>query len=111
MRMVFLDPGMLRTRLNLAAPQETPDGQGGTTLGFALLDEVWGRVEPVAARSDEEAGAPERTVTHRVTIRHRADVAGGMRFGWAGRSLTIETAHDPDGSGRYLFCFCREVTP
>jgi SPP1 family predicted phage head-tail adaptor len=47
-------------------------------------------------------------VTHRVTIRHRADIASGMRLAWDMRKFLILTVHDPDETGRYLVLRTRE---
>ena len=69
---------------------------------------MFGFVDPVSAQSSFGAGQTLETVTHRITIRHRTDVASGMRFRRQGRIFSILTVHDPDESGRYLVCRARE---
>jgi SPP1 family predicted phage head-tail adaptor len=69
-----LDPGRLNARLRLETPADAADGQGGVSEGWITVTDLWGRVEPVARKAREEAGAAIAPVSHRVTIRHREDV-------------------------------------
>lgn len=103
-----IDPGRLRTRLVLEQATPAPDGAGGYTPAWSPVAIIFGWVEPVAASSRFSAGQGLESATHRITIRRRGDVRGGMRFSLGTRRLTIETARDPDGSGRYLECMARE---
>ena len=106
-----IDPGALAARLVLERPEETPDGQGGVERSFAALATVWGRIEPVSARAAEVAGTLPVTVTHRIWLRHRADLAGGMRFRKGARIFTVLAFRDPDETGRYIVCGCEEAKP
>ena len=106
-----IDPGRLSARLVLERPVETPDGQGGVEGGFAALATVWAHVEPVSARAEEVAGALPATVTHRIRLRHRDDLAGGMRLRRGARLFAIRTFRDPDETGRYTLCDCEEIKP
>ena len=80
-----LDPGALDARLVLEQAVETPDGQGGVAVSFSALATLWARIEPVAAKAQEAAGAVPVTVTHRIWLRRRDRldllVAGGFRPG------------------------------
>jgi SPP1 family predicted phage head-tail adaptor len=109
MAMTLIDPGMLSTRLELEEAVETPDGQGGVTRVWAPVATLWGRLEPVSALSEEVASGLQQRLTHRVTLRFRADVAAGMRLSRRERRFEIRTVRDPDESGRYLVCQCEEV--
>ena len=102
------DPGRLTARLDLQAPDNLDDGQGGVVPGWATVASLWGLVEPMAARPGEEANAATVRLTHRVTIRFRDDVASSMRFGFRGRWLEIRAVRDPDEGRRYLICDCEE---
>lgn len=110
MATLFLDPGMLNTRLDLEESVEAEDGQGGAARDWAYVTGLWGRIEPVSALSAEIAAGLRQRVTHRVTIRHREAVRQQMRFLRLGRAFSIRTVHDPDESGRYLVCLCEETT-
>ncbi len=109
--MKVLDPGLLDARLVLERPVETPDGQGGATIGFAALATLWGRIEPVAAKAEEAAGTLRMTVTHRIRLRRRDDLAGGMRLRKGARVFMLRAFRDLDETGRYTLCDCEEMQP
>ncbi|MCY0146338.1 phage head closure protein [Hoeflea sp. G2-23] len=111
MRLTFVDPGELKTRLRLETPAEAPDGQGGVTEGWNEVAELWGRVEPLRAKPGEEAGALTAPISHRVTVRYRADIRHAMRFVSGNRQLLIRALRDPDERRRYLVCECEEAAP
>lgn len=106
-----IDPGALRTRLALEQATPAPDGAGGFSPDWTLVATLFGWVRPVSAANRFGAGQGLETTTHVVTIRHRDDVRGGMRFSTGARRMAIETAHDPDGTGRYLECRVKEERP
>jgi SPP1 family predicted phage head-tail adaptor len=108
MRSVFFDPGQLTARLELEAPAETPDGQGGTTVAFQPVASLWARIEPVAETREERAGSEVFTLTHRIWLRFRSDVRPGMRLRKGARLFAIGAWRDPDETGRYLVCLCEE---
>ena len=105
---LFIDPGALRTELSLQAVATTADGLGGFTEDWTEFATVFGHIEPMAVESRFGAGQTLETVTHRIMLRHRADVSSGMRFSRQGRIFEIVTVHDPDETGRYLICRVRE---
>ena len=108
MNVTFLDAGRLTTRLDLEAPVELPDGQGGATLGHAAESSHWARIEPVSAERAELGHSERQSVTHRIWIRHAAGVVAGKRFRRGARIFEILTVHDPDETRRYLVCRARE---
>lgn len=106
-----IDPGALSARLVLERPVETPDGQGGVVKDFSALATLWARIEPVSARAEEAAGVLPVTVTHRIWLRQRSDLAGGMRLRKSARLFSIHSFRDPDETGRYTLCDCEEIKP
>lgn len=103
-----IDPGEMRTELVLEEATATPDGAGGFTETWSEIATVFARLQPIVVRESFGADQTLEEVTHRVTIRHRPDVASGMRFVMGDRVLSILTVHDPDETGRYLICRTRE---
>jgi SPP1 family predicted phage head-tail adaptor len=95
------DPGELRQRLVLEQPVETPDGAGGVTRSYATVATIWAAVTPVSARGDTVADERAATVTHRITIRARADVTTRHRLRDGGRIFRIVALRDRDGRGRF----------
>ncbi len=105
------DPGRLRHRVTIEQPVGTPDDGGGETLAWETLAAVWAEVMPVKA-AESAAGDHEVTrATHRVTLRWRGDVTGGMRVLHRGRVLRIATASDPDETRRLLVAMATEERP
>lgn len=108
MRLAFLDPGQFSARLELEAPVATPDGQGGADIAWHPVAALWALVEPVSQAFSEIAGAEAATISHRIWLRFRADLAAGQRLRKGARTFSIRTARDPDESRRYLVCYCEE---
>lgn len=108
MQALFIDPGRFRSELSLEACVPVPDPIGGYVETWTEIATMFGMIEPVSARSLFGAGQALKTVTHRVTIRHRGGVESGMRLRKQGRFFEIVTVHDPDDSGRYLMCRVKE---
>lgn len=105
---IIVDPGQLSARLDLEMRHDAGDGQGGVVPDFALVTSLWARIEPVSVSGEEQADAEMFTVTHRIWIRFREDVAAGMRFRKGTRLFTVRAFHDPDETRRYLVCRCAE---
>ncbi|GEO84378.1 MULTISPECIES: phage head closure protein [Alphaproteobacteria] len=108
MGLIDFDPGQFSARLVLEKPVETADGQGGATIGHEVVTSLWARIEPLSASVEDMAGAGRVTITHQVWLHSRADIAAGMRLGKGTRRFVIESARDPDETGRFLLCRCRE---
>ncbi len=104
----FLDPGRLTHRLVLEVPATEADGLGGHEASWVEVETLDALVEPRAQASRFGADQTREETTHRVTLRHRGDVASGGRFRLGDRIFEIVTVHDPDESGRYLVCRTRE---
>ena len=109
MAVLLIDPGQLSTELKLEAMTPAPDGAGGFAESWAEIALVFARIEPASVRDRFGAGQTLEEVTHRITLRHRAGVASGMRLSRGDRNFDIATVHDPDETGRYLVCRVREV--
>jgi SPP1 family predicted phage head-tail adaptor len=103
-----IDPGELRAELALEQAVTAPDGAGGFTETWTQIATVFARLQPIVVREKFGADQTIEEVMHRVTIRHRPDVASGMRFVLGDRTLAILTVHDPDETGRYLVCRTKE---
>lgn len=108
MRAEFIDPGAFRHEILLEEATLTPDGAGGHVESWSEVASVYARIEPVSAASRFGADQTLETVTHRITLRYRQNIASGMRFRLRARSFAIVTVHDPDETRRYLVCQTRE---
>jgi SPP1 family predicted phage head-tail adaptor len=105
----FIDPGMLRTELIVEDAIESGDGAGGVMRQWVEVATVFAHVEPVRARMRYGADQRQVDITHRITLRHRADIFRRMRLRRGDRVFVIETISDPDETARYLVCETREA--
>ncbi|NTJ41710.1 phage head closure protein [Agrobacterium larrymoorei] len=108
MNLTFLDPGQLTARLDLEAPDDVPDGQGGVTREWRFQRSLWAAIEPTTQSAYDRASAQGVTITHRVWLSFRDDIAAGMRFRKGARLFNIRLVMDPDETGRFIVCRCEE---
>ena len=104
----FLDAGRLKQRLVLEQRIKTPDLSGGVAITWNEVASVWALLEPIGAAMRHLAQQSAKTITHRITIRHRTDLESGWRFRKGTRIFSIITIRDPDETGRYLVCRTEE---
>lgn len=104
-----LDPGAFSARLVLQARQEQADGQGGVTVQWATVSQVWAHIKPVSMAFGEEANGERFGTTHEIWLRAGLALESGMRFSRGHRVFKINGWHDPDETGRYTLCRCEEI--
>jgi SPP1 family predicted phage head-tail adaptor len=105
------DPGWLRHRVAFEAATETPDEAGGASLAWATIATLWAAIEPLSAREQAVADHRAGVVTHRIVIRWRTGIEGGMRAVYRGRYFRLLAIHDPDETRRYLVANATEEAP
>lgn len=105
------DPGAMTARLALEAPEEIFDGQGGVTRTYGVAASLWTRIEPVALRESEQAGAALGIAAYRIWMRYRDDITLAKRFRKGARIFRILGYRDPDETRRFLVCDCEEEKP
>jgi SPP1 family predicted phage head-tail adaptor len=96
------DPGQLSSHVTLERQIRVPDGVGGATTDWEEFATVWAAIEPVVAGESFTADRLSTRVTHKITIRFRADIEGGMRIAHRGRTLRIAHWRNPDETRRFL---------
>jgi SPP1 family predicted phage head-tail adaptor len=102
------DPGFLARRVRIERPVATPDGAGGAVIDWVPLATLWAAIEPLGAREDTASDRLATRTTHRITIRFRGDIAGGMGVVHRGRRLRVASWRDPDEARRFLVLDCVE---
>ena len=101
-----IDPGALNRTLVLELPALSASGEAtGYQPGITLQ----GEVQAAGPVTLEDTGFAETAALLAVTIRFRTGIVAGSRFRLGARLLSIEAAADPDETGRFLRCLCREV--
>src|SRR3954463_2519475 len=95
----MIDPGRLKTRLQVQAPVETDDGQGGVTRSYTTLTTAWAQVTPIASRgggADVEADAEGATVKYRILLRSNFVLPLQPRLVAGARIYRISAIRDAD---------------
>ena len=102
--------GKLRHRVTIEQPTTVQDPNTGEQVpGWAAVDTVWASVEPLSAREFIAAGADQSSVSTRVTMRYRSDVAAGMRLAYRGKVYDIKgVLPDPESGLEWLTLPCAE---
>src|SRR3954454_24397669 len=95
----MIDPGRLKTRLQVQAPVETDDGQGGVTRSYTTMATAWAQVTPIASRgggADVEADAEGATVKYRILLRSNFVLTLQHRLADGARIYRISAIRDAD---------------
>ena len=103
--------GARRRRFVLERPLEQPDGFGGVLRRFVPGPVLWGEIATLGAVPRVLGGRTDTRVTHRITVRRRADLTPVMRLSAGPRRFAIRTVADPDERGRDLVCEVEELIP
>jgi SPP1 family predicted phage head-tail adaptor len=100
--------GELRQRLVIERASEVADGAGGAIRTWSAVSTVFARIEPLRRRETVADGRSAGFVTHRITIRHRADITGDVRFVSGGARYRVLAVSALDPKRRFLACLCEE---
>ena len=103
--------GQLRHRVTIEAANAGSDSYGGQLDPWAtptVVARVWARIEPLRGREQLSGMQLESRVTHRITIRHRADVGAANRLRFGARVFNIRAVIDVEERGRWLELLCEE---
>jgi len=94
----MIDPGKLKTRLQVQAPVETDDGQGGVARSYTTTT-AWAQVTPIATRgggAGVEADAGGATVKYRILLRSNFVLTLQHRLVDGARIYRISAIRDAD---------------
>jgi SPP1 family predicted phage head-tail adaptor len=96
----MIDPGRLKTRLQVQSPVEVDDGQGGVVRTYTTLATVWAAVTPLAARAaasgSVEADAEGATIKVRIILRSNFSLTLQHRLVDGARIYRIAAIRDRD---------------
>ncbi len=101
----------LRHTVVLEREARTGDGGGGYVFEWLPVATLRANVAPLEARERAEALQGRKltsATTHRVTIRHRADVTAAMRLRFRGRLFNIRAVVNLGERDRWLVLMCEE---
>ena len=95
------NPGRMKTRLVIEAPDERDDGQGGVVGGHAPVASIWAAVMPDSVQHGGEADADGAVVRVRIVLRSGQALTLRHRLVDAGRIYRI-TALSESADRRFI---------
>lgn len=106
-----VNPGALRHYLTIERPLEVPDGAGGMSRAFVMLDAVWGLIEPMSGTELRSEDRLVQRLTQRITIRTFPGLTAAHRFTRCGRAYEIRAVREDVPARGYMTCHCEETLP
>lgn len=100
--------GGLRRRVSIETYTTSTDSIGAPTKVAATLATLWAKIEPLYGFEVKESARVVSDVTHRVTIRYRADVTAKMRVVYGSRKFDISAVRHDEESRRFTYLDCKE---
>ena len=101
--------GRLRQRVTIETPAGSASTFGEVAQSWSTVATVWAAVEPTSSRERVENEQVKTFTTHRVLIRHRADVTATERVTFGSRTLNILSVINPNEQNATLELLCTEV--
>lgn len=101
--------GNRNQRVRIEQQVQTSDGQGGTTVSYALRCVVDALIEPLTGREVLAAAQVSAVLSTAVTIVFRSDISVKDRIRVRDRVLEVESYQDPTGRRDELRLLCSEV--
>lgn len=93
----MLKAGDLTQRISLQRDTSSSvDDYGQVTRSFATYLTIWASVRPLSSREQEQGKARQATISHRVIMRHKADVLPSDRILMGSRILEIVSVRNID---------------
>ncbi|MET3649611.1 phage head closure protein [Phyllobacterium ifriqiyense] len=102
MATLFIDPGSLNQELLLEKSSVLAGEAGELEESWGEIANLWAQIEPVGPGVRLLGEQQLAELSHRITLRHRADISTSMHFRKGVRIFQILTLYDPDETGRYL---------
>ena len=85
----------------------TSDGMGGTTAVYTKVADIWANIQPVTGNEKWEIESIKGTISHVITIRHRA-VTNENRIRYKGRTFLIRYALNEGEESKFTKLACTE---
>lgn len=103
--------GQLREQIALQQNTPTVDAHGQPIASWATTATVYARLDPLSGREFIEGARRDADITHRITIRYRADITPttAWRILYGTRVFDIEAVLNLDERDRVWQIMAREV--
>jgi len=95
-------PAKMKHQVTIQSKSSASDGQGGFTETWNDGDTVSAFIEPVKAYEKFQAMQMQTPITHKITMRYRADVTTASRLKYGSRIYWVKEAINVEEAGRFL---------
>lgn len=103
--------GRLRYKVALQSPTETSDDAGGCTVAWTTKANLYADIRPLNGNETYRQGKVQETVSHKIFIRHRADINTSYRINYDSRNFNIKNILNVDERDRFLELTVNEGEP
>lgn len=103
-----MNAGLLRHRVWLQRADTTADGQGGFTVAWRDVCQLWAQIKPSSGNETYRYGQLYPTMTHQVTLRYHPEVHVKDRLAWGTRVFEILSVRNIDERNQILELYCEE---
>lgn len=100
--------GRMRHKIAIQSPTATVDSGGGRSIAWSTLKEVYADIRPTTGRYQFQHDQEKEKVTHKIIIRHRADIGTNYRVKFGSRIFNIHSILNEDERDRFLTMMCEE---
>lgn len=107
----MLAAGKLKHVVAIKAQSTTRDDVNQKVLTWTTITNgspEYAAIEPLSTRESQAALANQMEISHRVTLRYRADVTADMRIVFGSREFAIVGIRNPKERGEFLELLCLE---
>lgn len=101
-------PGKMRHRVTIQTLIATPDADNAVEEVYANVATVWADVSSVSGRTEMDSKSIGERITHRITIRSRADVTSENWILYRDRRFRIRNVQDLEERRRFMILECED---
>lgn len=100
--------GAMRHRVMIQSERRTTDTDGSASLRWYDDVEVMADIKPSSGRERFFGMQLEGSITHKITIRYRADMVPKKRLLYGTRAFQVRAVINPDERQRFQELLCEE---
>ena len=100
--------GAMRHRVMIQSERRTTDTDGSASLRWYDDVEVMADIKPSSGRERFVGMQLEGSITHKITIRYRADMVPKKRLLYGTRAFQVRAVINPDERQRFMELLCEE---
>jgi SPP1 family predicted phage head-tail adaptor len=102
--------GKMRHRVTIQTLIATPDADNAVEEVYSNVATVWADVSPVSGRTEMDSKSLGERITHRVTMRYRADVTSENWILYRGLRFRVRNIQDFEERRRFMILECEDAS-